>query len=451
MINRLTFILILLLSINSYSQNHSINGTITGLDDENVYLLKLMGERRKIVDTARTDATGAFTFQMNENTIPGMYMIINGPGKAVELIYNNEDIQFTTSGFESSDGIQIISSVENLIYYDYLGIKGINLYKIDVLNSFLRKYPANDKFYNQAVIKYNSLKNQLNFRIEKLVSDNPNTFASRYIKSDRPVIPDVLLSAEQQNEYLKLHHFDNVDFADTLLIHSTILTSKVVGYLSLNQKEAESQEQLEDLMLRRVDSVLYRAQGNQQVYEFVVDFLISGFESIGFERGLTHIANSTALDQFCENTERKKELENKLELIKKLAIGQPAPEFSTTDINGNIVDLYKIDADKTVLIFWASWCPHCDDIMPVIDSNIDENTQVIAISIDESREDLMQSISNSDYDWINIAELKGWNGEIVEEYGIAATPSIFILDKDKNIISKPLSRDEIKSVLSGSD
>ena len=447
MINKLTFIFLLIFSFNSYGQNYTINGTITGLDNENVYLLKLLGERRKIVDTAQTDATGAFTFRMNENSIPGMYMIINGPGKAVELIFNNEDIQFTTSGFESSDGIQIISSVENLIYYDYLGIKGLSLYKIDVLNAFLQKYPANDKFYNQAVIKYNSLKNQLNYRIEKLVSENPDTYASRYIKSDRPVIPDPLLSADLQNEYLKAHHFDNVDFNDTLLIHSTILTSKVVGYLSLNQKDASSQEQLEDLMLESVDSVLFRAQENQQVYEFVVDFLVSGFESIGFERGLTHIANSTSLDQFCENTERKKELENKLELIRKLAIGQPAPEFSTTDINGNIVDLYEIDANKTVLIFWASWCPHCDEIMPVIDNNLDGNTQVIAISIDENKDDLMESIKNSKYDWINIAELKGWNGDIVEDYGIAATPSIFILDKDKKIIAKPLSKDELKSIL----
>jgi len=87
-------------------------------------------------------------------------------------------------------------------------------------------------------------------------------------------------------------------------------------------------------MLIGVDSVLTRAQIDQQVYEFLVEFLIKGFESIGFERGLEHIAAANTLDQFCENTERKLKLENKLELIKKLAIGQPAPNFTTKDIVG---------------------------------------------------------------------------------------------------------------------
>ncbi len=410
--------------------------------------MKLMGEKRTIVDTVTTDATGSFTFNMDEGLEPGMYLIINGPGKAVELIYNNENIQFTTSGFDNDDGIQIISSVENLIYYDYLGLKGLNLYKIDVLNSFLQKYPPNDRFYNESVIKYNTLKNQLNFRLEELIKNNNGTLAARYISTDRPIIPDPLMNAREQHEYLKSHHFDHVDFADTILMNSTILTSKIVGYLSLNQKDATSQEELEDLMLMSVDSILERAQVNQPVYEFVVDFLISGFESIGFERGLNHIANSTTFDQLCENTERKKELENKFELIKRLAIGQSAPGFSTNDINGNPIELYGIDAHKTVIIFWASWCPHCDEIMPIINDYMTGNTRVIAVSIDESEEDLRKSIDEKGYDWINIAELKGWNGEIVELYGISATPSIFILDKDKKILAKPLNKDQLKQLLS---
>lgn len=449
MIKQIIILTLLIVTITGIAQEHSISGTISGLENENIYLMRLMGEKRKIIDTTQTDITGAFTFIIPEDREPGMYVVIKGAGQAVELIYNNENIQFITTGFGTDDGIQIISSIENLIYYDYLGIKGMNMYKLDVLSTLLKNYPPNDEFFKDALKQFNLLQNQLVDRIDELIENNPNTLASRYIQTDRPVFVDPLLSNGDQNLMLKKHYFDNVDFSDTMLIRSTILTSKVVGYLSLYQNNANSQEELEENMLIGVDSVFSYAQENQQVYEFLVDFLIGGFESIGFEKGLEHIANASSLDKFCENTERKLKLENKFELIKKLAIGQPTPDFVTTDINGREVTLSKIDAGKTLLVFWASWCSHCDDILPVINSYYGKGTdmEVVTVSIDELKDDLMKSINETNYGWIQVAELKGWNGTIVEEYGIVATPTIFVLDKNKKIIGKPIGRNQLEKFL----
>lgn len=124
MIKRIVVFVLLIATVSGIAQEYSISGTISGLDNENLYLMQLMGEKRKIIDTTQTDITGAFTFIIPEDRERGMYVVIKGPGQAVELIYNNENIQFTTSGFTNDDGIQIISSIENLIYYYYLGIKG---------------------------------------------------------------------------------------------------------------------------------------------------------------------------------------------------------------------------------------------------------------------------------------------------------------------------------------
>jgi len=72
--------------------------------------------------------------------------------------------------------------------------------------------------------------------------------------------------------------------------------------------------------------------------------------------------------------------------------------------------------------------------MPVINSFYKGNNEleVISISIDESKDDLMKNIEEGGYSWKYIAELQGWNGPIIEEYGIVATPSIFVLDETKN-------------------
>ena len=116
---------------------------------------------------------------------------------------------------------------------------------------------------------------------------------------------------------------------------------------------------------------------------------------------------------------------------------------------GNTVVLSEIGAKKTILVFWASWCPHCEEIMPVINSFYDGgiNYEVIAISIDESEDELLKSLRETNFSWINIAEFEGWNGAIIEEYGIVATPSVFVLDENKKIIGKPIGKKELKKFL----
>lgn len=430
---------------------NQINGAFAGLSNEKIYLMRVSGENRKLVDTVQTDETGAFTFSLAEDAPIGMYIAIHGPNQAVELIYNHEDIQFVTSGFERSDEVQIISSVENMLYYDYLFTKGSTLYKMDLIRPLLDAYPTDEPFYKQATNQYLLLKTQLDERVETLIRENPNTLVSRFVATDKPVLAPIGLTPDLENFYLKNHYFDDVNFNDTMLIRSSFMTSKVVQYMSLYQFNANSQESLESNLLMAVDTILNKAATNQKTYEFLVDFLVKGFEGIGFERGLEHIANSNRLEQFCENTERKAKLSNKMEFIRKLALGQKAPGFTAVDLNGNKVILDSIQAKTTVLVFWASWCTHCDEIMPIIKKYYDmtsrEELEVVTFSVDVSKDKLLQAIETGGYSWHNVGELQGWEGPVINEYGIAATPTVFILGPDKTILSKPLGKEKINTDL----
>jgi thiol-disulfide isomerase/thioredoxin len=438
----------ILLSLSSNAQTHSINGTINGLSNSNVYLLQISGENHKTVDTAFTTQEGSFEFKLQKDFPMGMYAIFDGTNTMIELIYNNENIRFISSGSQSEDNVQIIESIENLIWYDYLYLKGFNQYKLEVIESILLNYPPDDEYYALSKTKYEEIQDLITNRSLELANNNPETFSAKLILVDKPNFAPSELDDNSKQEYLIKHHFDNTDFSDSLLLRSNILTSKIVKYLGLYQRPGLSQEQLENRLLFAVDSILDRAIVNQQVYEAVVSFLIKGFETIGFERGLIHIAEQNQLEELCVNTEKKAELENRMDLIKKLAVGKIAPDFNATDINKKSIQLSKINSDKTILIFWASWCPHCLEVMPVLkeyyNSTSREELEIIAISIDENEKDFLNAVESHSLIWKNIAELKGWNGTIVSQYGINATPSIFILDKDKKILAKPTNKDNLR-------
>jgi len=451
----LAIVVVLLFVNNLQSQEFTINGSVPGTGDSKVYLMQIVGEKQTIVDTAIINETGSFEFAVKKGFPIGMYQIVGGVKQRIEIIFNNENIRFVASGSENGDNVQIIESVENLIWYDYLYSKGLSQYKMDVIETVLTSYPESDDYYAVSEKKYKQVRDGFIEKTNDLSNNNPNTIASKFIKTDRPVFAPIELNQDQKQEYLIKHHFDNVDFNDTILLHSNLITSKIVSYFTLFQSAGMKKDEFEDKLIIAVDTVLDKALVNQDVYESVVGFLIKGFETIGFEKGLEHIAEQNQLDELCVNTERKEKLENKLEIIKKLSIGKVAPDFSSTDFAGNEITLSEIKSETTILLFWASWCPHCTDIIPVLkeyyNADSPEKLQVVAISVDQNEEDYRNSLKEHGLDWINIAELKGWNGAVVEQYGVAATPTIFILDKDKKILAKPTNeasfRKEIDEII----
>ena len=451
MIKKFWLLTILISSCTLLHTQDAINGTIVGLSNEKITLVQTFGNKQVVIDSVNLNDNGSFKFILDPALQGGQYQLFTASGLNIDLIYNNEDIQFIAIPNEYDQQVQIIESIENMIYYDFLNLKQRNLLKLDILSPVIQFYPKNDEYYQTTADKILDLRTELNERANELINNNPNTIASHLIKIENPVFADINLPENLQIEFLKSHFFDHIDFNDTVLLQSNLLNSKVIRYLSLYQNGDVDRETFENNLLMGVDSLLIKASVNQSMYEYMVGFLIKGFEAIGFEKGLEHIADHNQLDKFCVNTKRLLELQNKVEMINSLVLGKTAPDFITTDINGSIINLTNIDSDKILLFFWATWCPHCKELIPELneiyaaDSNKD--IQVIGISIDTNIDELKQVINENGILWPNIADLKGWDGEIVSQYGIAATPSIFLLDKEKTILAKPSNKSELKKLL----
>ncbi len=445
---KLTLFLILMSAVASFAQQFTIDGKFTGIPDKNVYLIQYHEGNQQIVDTAKTDKQGAFSFTLS-NAKPGMYVVYVSPQNMLELVFNNENIQFETTGSTSQDDIKFLKSKENKIYYDYIYVKIKNQNKLNLLRQTIRDYPKEDPFYNVMVKQYESLVDQIANTVKVATLNDGDKLATRYIRSDWPVIPPAGLSKKEETEYLKKHFLDHIDFYDTALINSSILSSRLVGYLQLYQNKNMTKEQAQEAMKPAIDTILEKATLNGEVYGYVLDYLVGGFETVGFDKLLIYLDNANAAENICEDSTRA-EVQNKLDLAKKLAMGAVAPEIKTTDINGRSFDLQKLNANKTVLVFWASWCPHCTATLPELKQLYDKNRgsfEVVAISVDDDVANVKHAVNDNDYTWINIAEGMGWDGKIPLEYGISGTPTFFVLDKDKKIISKPRNMSELKQAL----
>ncbi|MCK5838547.1 MAG: hypothetical protein KAG99_01805 [Bacteroidales bacterium] len=68
---------------------------------------------------------------------------------------------------------------------------------------------------------------------------------------------------------------------------------------------------------------------------------------------------------------------------------------------------------------------------------------MVSISLDNNQEDHLKAIEEGDYPWINCSDYKGWSSPAAVDYNIYATPTMFLLNKERNIITKPITYNEL--------
>jgi len=195
-----------------------------------------------------------------------------------------------------------------------------------------------------------------------------------------------------------------------------------------------------------VDTLLNKARVNQIVYQHLVEYLIDGFKKFGFDKILDYIVEDYVIkDDLCLDTKTEGLIKRRIDQAKILKIGALAPNITIPDSLGNAIELYKINTPKILIVFYASWCPHCKELLPRLKTLND--IEIVAVSLDSSRVNWLNFVKDNALNFLNVSDLKGWNGKEAGDYFIYATPTMFILDSNKKIIGKPLTFEELQKYL----
>lgn len=129
-------------------------------------------------------------------------------------------------------------------------------------------------------------------------------------------------------------------------------------------------------------------------------------------------------------------------MIQKNMVGEPATNFTYETQAGQKGSLYDIDAKYLVLFFNDPSCSECKQVKEELiqqQSALDSlGIQVFAVYIDDKPEEWRQA--NYPAEWFN-----GYAPEIDSQdlYNIRALPCLYLLDKDKKVISRDTSVEKI--------
>jgi len=453
---RLAFIFVFLLGTLHllHGQPWLIQGSIENAEEGQVLLAFYYGDRFTVLDSIDT-SSGFFYFMLPEDIPPGIFRIIyadrvdsiRNQNRFVEFIFNRENIEIYIASQEPGPVPYFENSVENLVYKEFVEFE--LEYEAQLMSVYGQLEPKMEGIGNDAADRYMTIQNERISYMDSITRLYPDLYAVRIMNAFRaPLIPGEL-SHQRRIDTLKECFFDLSAIDDPMLLYAPVYSFKIVDYLSLYKDYNLPMIQQEEAFMEAVDWIMLSVSREEELRSFVVEFLLEGFELLQMEQVQMHLADHY-LDESCESDIVELVL-SRMEGYKKMTPGQPAPDFILRDVEGNNFQLSELDHKYVLVLFWSSTCEGCRKLLPQLHnwyiSENDYDLEVVAISIDTSVVNFEYLYNQMHPSWISVHDPLGWNGMVPSDYQVYATPSLFLLDRERTILARPGSFRQFQRVM----
>jgi peroxiredoxin len=437
-------------------QPFMIQGNIEYADQGTVYLAAFHGDRFTVADSVET-ASGSFYFILPEEAPAGVYRIIypevfqgiSTRDRMVEFIYNQSDVTMNITLEDSVPMPHFEDSPENHIYFGFM------TYQMDYEERLMKVYGQlspvrpGDPVFESAVENYRWLQEERLRYMDSVSSLYPDLYAVKIMNAFRAPVVSGTLSHAERIDTLKKAFFTCAGIDDPAMLNAPVYTFRIVDYLSLYRRSSLTMAQQEEEFIVAVDQIMAHVGPYQELRTFVVEFMLEGFELLGMEAVQLHLAENY-LDESCVSDVATM-VRSRMEGYRKMAVGSAAPDLVVTDLGGNSHRISEIPDPYVLLVFWASNCPHCAELIPELHRWYLADTllgaEVVAISLDSSEAGFMRFTGELGLQWITVRDPQGFFGEAALAYHIYATPMMFLLDNKRTILSKPATLRELQREL----
>lgn len=280
---------------------------------------------------------------------------------------------------------------------------------------------------------------------EEKVQDTPKMFTL-------PEIPTMYTTPEQRADFLVKHYWDNFDFTDTNYIHKPEITEQAyVDFLDVaNHSPMESAF---DGMTRLIS----KAEDNKKVFDYFISlsdkYLYDPNSPFRSEELYIRVLEKMVETNLLDDTEKTRP-KYRLQLAQKNRLGTKALNFTYTLQSGKQGTLYGLNTEYILLYINNPGCHACGEITEGMKhSQIIEyllsrkHLTILCVYPDEELDEWEKHRSDFPSDWINGYD-KGTVMRDKDLYDLKAIPSLYLLDKDKNVLLKDATFTQLEQYLS---
>lgn len=228
------------------------------------------------------------------------------------------------------------------------------------------------------------------------------------------------------------------------------METKYAAY-SQSVPSASVQEQIraeyDSLMLARSEAIkqfVFKENAGITAY-FATNFLLAEADFAFFDK-----VDQTYYNGFSQS-KYARELHSRVEVLRRTAIGEVAPDIVLNDPFGKSVALSSLRGKYVLVDFWASWCKPCrmenPNVVKLYNAYKPKGFEVFGVSLDDNRDSWIKAINDDRLLWTHVSDLKKWNASVVPVYNIESIPYTVLLDKEGRIIAKNLRGEQLAQKL----
>lgn len=419
-----------------------------------------------VEDSAFVNTKGIALFKKNQKLQPGIYSIVfPGKNKLIDFLVDKEQIIFIKA--DTADLLNktmVTGSKENILFQQYqkfIVIKGSRL------QAEQRAY-ANSKTKADSLLhekNYQNLNKELNHYRENIIKQYPQSMLAALFKSMKepgfPVIHPVTKQDSIANyNFYKKHYWDGIDFTDSRVIRTPFFLPKMEKYFR------EILVPSSDTIIKEADYLLLLARTNTEMYKFLLNWLTDEYiypKYMGQDAVFVHLFekyHSKGISNWL-NEKQLTAITNRAYMVMSNLIGKKAADLEMVDTLGKSFPLYNVNAAYTVICFWDPTCSHCREEVPRLDSLYhakwkQQGVKIYGVLSENEKEKWLQFIREHNLkDWIHVYQPEETKKALEDSkrpgykqlYDVTQTPTLYLLDKEKRIIAKKLTLQQMDDLL----
>lgn len=458
----LTSLLVGVFVFKSLAQSYQIKVHIENLADSTVYLGYYYGDKQYAKDTLMLDNKGNGTFTGNEPLDGGVYFVLLPGNMFFELMIDKYQ-QFSVSTKYNGNPGDLVKNLSSKgspdmdLYVSYQQfMTQQNEKAIDIRERLKSGLPENE------VQKLNEnlqlLHQQVKDKWYEIETRHPESLLASILKINKEVeIPEpprdargAIIDSMFQYKYYKAHYFDHVNFSDERLLRTQFYHPKIDRYFERLIVPAP------DSVIKESQMVLGLAKSNEEVFKYTLQMLFNKYNNsniMGMDKAFVFFAENYYLNGNAPwaDPDWLKKVEERVREIKPNLIGTKAKDIRLMDPNDQFLSMYMIHAEYLVLFFYEPTCGHCKKTTPVMkklsEKYWEKGVEVLGIYTQGDKKEWTDFIESQHLDnWHN-----GWDpynqSQFRLNYDIRSTPSIYLLDKNKNILGKRIDVETLELML----
>lgn len=239
-------------------------------------------------------------------------------------------------------------------------------------------------------------------------------------------------------------YWQDVDFSDTSLIASKAFDDKLVNFLY--QYSCCDEERFDSLSISGVRIILEKAKINMRMYEYILEFLLNGYSTMGKSQVVDYLLNYPMLFEGEITMDEGLRLDSITEPYQKVKVGAKAPDFSGITIDNKYYSIDGSSAENIIIVFWSTDCEYCHDFLKSIRKNLNLNSdyELVTFALADNQEEVMVTIKKMRLRGYHFYDALRWEGKAFLDYHVTSTPTVFVLDAEKTIVCKPYDWNEMK-------